>query len=375
MFLVGGLGGGLAQDSIPVLSAITRGLADRFDTSVYSLIAPGAGFLPENYTMHSPPESLGHGPTKKLRWSWLATRFLREHQRRRYEALFSFWGYPMGLFVVALAKLVQRPSVISLLGAETASVPSIGYGQMRRPLSRRLVIETCSHASIVTVLSGQQRANLLRNGLRRDDVRVIPFGVDGTLFPRKRTEHRPPLKILHVANLTEVKDQTTLIRGFGLLRRELAAKLRLVGPDHMHGKLQQMVSELGLREDVEFLGALPYALIPAQYAWADMFVLTSLSEGQCVALAEAAMSGVLQVSTPVGWVLDQGDAAAVIVRPGDPRDLAAKIKGIAGDHAEWDRKVSRAHAWAEGHDLRWTVQQLGDAIDAAANRVGRQRVI
>ena len=374
IFLVGGLGGGFASQGVPAIAAITRALAKRFDITVYSLIPPRDDFRPAGYTVRSPPAWLGAPLTKKLRWPWLAAQFLAEHRKERYRALFSFWGYPMGLFVVALAKLVHRPSVVAILGAETASVPSIGYGMMRRPVSRWLVLQTCSRASVVVVLSDQQRTNLIRHGLRRKDLRVIPFGVDRSLFPRKTGEHHPPLKVLHVANLTAVKDQPTLIRGFGLLRRKMAAKLRIVGPDHLNGKLQRMVAELGLQDDVEFLGPLPYASIPAQYHWADLFALTSLSEGQGSVLVEAAMSGTLQVSTPVGCILDQGDDAAVLFRPGDPVDLANKIESITADQVDWERKVSRARAWAESHDLKWTVEQLTDVLDEAIHHPFRKGV-
>ncbi len=362
VFLVGGIGGGIALQGVPAIGALTRGLAEKFEISVYSLNPPGLGFRPDGYTVRSPPGSLGRPLVKKLRWSWLASQFLAEHWRRPHHLLFSFWGYPMGLFVVALAKLVQRPSVVTIMGAEAASVPAIGYGHMRLPNTRRLVLETCSRASSVVVLSDHQRATLRRYGLRRDDLQVIPFGIDRGMFPQKVISHDPPLKLLHVAHLTEVKDQPTLLRGFALLRRHLAAKLRIVGPDYLNGKLQRLVAELNLQEDVSFVGPLPYTEIPAQFNWADMFVLTSLSEGQSTALAEAAMSGVLQVSTPVGCIFDEGEDAAVVVRFGDPIDLATKIRQIAEDHAEWDRKVARAQKWAQSHDLQWTVAQFTDVI-------------
>jgi hypothetical protein len=65
----------------------------------------------------------------------------------------------------------------------------------------------------------------------------------------------------------------------------------------------------------------------------------------------------------VGGVRDLGEEAVVLFRTGDPFDLAAKIQGIASDRAGWDAKVARARAWAEGHDLHWTVDQLSAVID------------
>jgi glycosyltransferase involved in cell wall biosynthesis len=365
IFLVGGIGRGIALQGIPAITALTEALARNFQVSVYSLHSPDPAFRSNGYTLHSPHSRLA-GPFKKLRWFDLASRFIAEHRRRPYHALLSFWGYPMGPFVVALAALVRRPSVITVLGADAASVPSIGYGFLRHPLTRRLVLQTYARASAVVVLSTEQRETLRRHGLRRE-VQVIPFGVDRAMFEQRAKPALSPLKILHVANLTAVKDQATLLRAFALLRRDTDARLRIVGPDHLNGSLQRLAGELGLREDVEFVGPVPYPDVPSHYRWADIFVLTSLSEGQCVGLVEAAMSGVLLVSTAVGCIPDVGEQGAVVVRMGDPADIADKIRAIASDRVRWETKVASARAWAERHDFGWTVERLSTVIEMASS--------
>lgn len=362
IFLVGGIGRGIALQGVPAITAVTGALARDFRVSVYSLSSPDPAFRPDGYALHAPPAWLS-GAAGKLRWSSLASQFLAEHRKDPYRVLFSFWGYPMGLFVVGLAKLVGKPSVITILGGETASLPSIGYGALRRPVTRRLVLATCARASAVVVLSSEQRETLRRHGLRRE-VEVIPFGVDRAMFKPQPKPLAPPLKILNVANLTAVKDQATLLRAFALLRRGMDARLRFVGPDHLNGALQRLAGELGLRDDVEFVGPVPYPDVPAHYRWADVFVLTSLAEGQCVALAEAAMSGVLLVGTRVGCVDDLGEGV-VVVRTGDPADVAAKLRAIASDREQWERKVASARAWAESRDLGWTVERLRGVIERA----------
>jgi glycosyltransferase involved in cell wall biosynthesis len=364
IFLLG-IGSGIALQGVPTITTLTGALAKRFRVTVYSLLPPDPAFRPDGYAVVSPPAWL-LGRAKKLRWPYLARQFLAEHAREPYGALFSFWGYPMGLFAVALAKLVGRPSIITLLGAETASVPSIGYGLLRRPMTRHLVLETCARASAVIVISSDQRETLRRHGLRRD-VEVIPLGVERAMFRPAPKLMAAPLKILNVANLTPVKDHATLLRAFALLRREVDARLRIVGPDHLGGSLQRLAGELGLGQDVEFVGPVAYPEVPSHYRWADVFVMTSLFEGQNVALAEAAMSGVLLVSTPVGCIHDMGEAGAVVVRAGDPADIAAKIRAIMADRASWDAKVQVARAWTEAHDFSWTVARMSAAID----RTGR----
>ena len=93
-----------------------------------------------------------------------------------------------------------------------------------------------------------------------------------------------------------------------------------------------------------------------------MFVLTSLSEGQNGALTEAVSCGVLAVSTWTGLATDLGPEAAVIVETSDPVDVAQKIRAIAADPAAWESKVRKAQAWADAHDLTWTVAELARVI-------------
>ena len=99
------------------------------------------------------------------------------------------------------------------------------------------------------------------------------------------------------------------------------------------------------------------------YRWANMFVLTSLSEGQNRSLTEAAMCGVLQVSTPVGHIANLGETVAVVVRAGDPRHIADRIVDIAGDADGWRRRVRAAYGWAASHDMAWTVERLSGILE------------
>jgi glycosyltransferase involved in cell wall biosynthesis len=300
------------------------------------------------------------------RWLALAARFAADQVGGRCDAVLSFWGYPMGAFAVALARLVRRPAAVMLLGAETADLPALGYGHLGRPAARRRLLATCARAAALVAVSRYQLDRLAAHGFRRDDARVIPLGAESEMFPFEPKRPGAPLKIIHVANLTGVKDQATLLRAFALLRAGVDARLRIVGSGELGGELQRLACSLGVQADVEFTGAVPYSEMPAHYRWADMFVLTSLSEGQNRGLTEAAMSGVLLVGTPVGHLHDLGEDAAVLVKAGDPEDVARRIREIVADGAGWQRRVAAARAWAAAHDMSWTVDRLGELIDGLA---------
>jgi glycosyltransferase involved in cell wall biosynthesis len=354
----------IISQGLPAIGSLVASLAERFEVTFYSLAPVDRGFAPPaGYRLRAPPAAVDTINVKGLRFWEMARRFLADHLATRYDRLLSLGGYPMGAFVVGLARTCRLPVAVMLLGPETADLPAIGYGHLGRTFSRRMVLETCRRTDALVAVAQAQLDALARRGFARPDDHLVPIGAEASLFPFERKRRAPPLKILHVGNLTAVKDQATLLRAFALLPRALAARLRIVGEGALRGELDALRHELRIADVVDLVGAVPYACMPDHYRWADMFVLTSLSEGQNRALTEAAMCGVLQVSTPVGHVADLGETVAVVVRAGDPRHVADRIAGIAGDAEGWGHRVRAARGWAASHDLAWTVDRLSGILE------------
>ncbi len=365
----GGIGDGAFSQGLPAIGSLVASLAERFEVTYYALAPVARGFAaPAGYRLRAPHAAVDAINVKGLRWGELARRFLADHLATRYDRLLSLWGYPMGAFVVGLARTCRLPVAVMLLGAETADLPEIGYGQLGRPFSRRLVIETCRRTDALVAVAQAQLDALARHGFARPDDHVVPIGAEALLFPFEQKPRALPLKILHVGELTAVKDQATLLRAFALLPRALEARLRIVGEGSLRGALDALRHELRIADAVDLVGAVPCACMPDHYRWADVLVLTSLSEGQNRALTEAAMCGVLQVSTPVGHIADLGETVAVVVRAGDPRHVADRIAGIASDADGWGRRVRAARGWAASHDLAWTVDRLSGILEGLPAR-------
>jgi glycosyltransferase involved in cell wall biosynthesis len=235
---------------------------------------------------------------------------------------------------------------------------------MRKFMSRKVVQWTCSRANELIAVSDYQLVQLSKYGIRRA-AKVIPWGVDAKLFFPTDKEPVLPLKFIHVANLTAVKDQVTLVKVFANIRKAIPSKLRMVGPDFFNGVIQRLVDELGLTEDVEFTGFVLNRDILKHYHWADAFVLTSLSEGQNNSITEAMMCGLLPVSTRVGIMHDLGNTVGVVEDVGDHEALARSVIELYNQSQEWKSRCMRARVWAMTHDLEWTTDQLQHVIENA----------
>lgn len=281
-----------------------------------------------------------------------------------FDLIHGIWAIPSGVLAVLLARRLRVPGVVSLHGAETANLPAIGYGHMSSPLTRQITRWTCNHADALVVLSKHQRASLRTWGIVNPNVTLVPPGA-GAAFYRLPAKVFPEgeLHILHVANLTEVKDQGTLLRAFALIVSQRKSRLRLVGGDYLDGAVQHLVLELGLDSQVEFRGFVPYEQMPAEYAWADVMLHTSLHEAGGVVIAEAAAASVVICGTSVGLIADFAGTAALSVPPGDYRALADELLGLLRDRGRFIELRARARDWAEHNTTEAAASEIGRIYD------------
>lgn len=105
---------------------------------------------------------------------------------------------------------------------------------------------------------------------------------------------QPPV-ILGVGRLEPQKDFSSLIHAFAKVRKVQPAKLMILGSGREEKKLNSLIQELGLEEDVAMPGFVnnPYSYM----AKARVFVLSSIWEGLPTVLIEALAVGVPVVST------------------------------------------------------------------------------
>lgn len=135
----------------------------------------------------------------------------------------------------------------------------------------------------------------------------------------------PPV-ILAVGRLTQQKDFSTLIQAFAMVRQQHQARLIILGEGPEKPQLEDLIAQLGLKEDVLLPGFVPnpYAYMAAS----AMLVLSSAWEGFGNVLVEAMAAGTPVVSTNC----DSGPSEILadgyygqLVPVGNPQALAMAI--------------------------------------------------
>jgi glycosyltransferase involved in cell wall biosynthesis len=167
-------------------------------------------------------------------------------------------------------------------------------------------------------------------------VDVAEFRPDPTVRDRVRQALGIPgddLVVISVARLAAVKDHMTLVRGFAASAVATNGHLLLVGDGPERERIENEIGRLDRTGRIRMLGARPD--VRELLAAADVFALTSRSEGISISLLEAMATGLVPVVTAVGGnsqVVRAGSAPnGILVAPGAIENLAAALQRVAKD--------------------------------------------
>ncbi len=283
-----------------------------------------------------------------------------------FDLLHAFWGAPTGLFAALAGKLLRVPTVVSLAGGELVALSEINYGMQLTWRGRQQLGWALRMATRITASTHYMAQLAIPYGV---EMLLTPLGVDAAQFDNAQKTstlaEQSPFRLLHVASLNLVKDQTTLLRAMRLVvDQQPNVHLDIIGEDTLNGAIQRLCAELGLPAYVTFHGFLPTAAVVPFYQQADLFVLPSRHDAAPVVVLEAAICGVPTVGTQVGYVADWALERALAVPVGDAPALAAGILQLMRDEQQRREMGLAAQAWARQHDADWTTAQF-EALYAA----------
>jgi D-inositol-3-phosphate glycosyltransferase len=213
----------------------------------------------------------------------------------------------------------------------------------------RIALETRigQEVDMIVATCTDEAAELRRMGVERDRIRVVPCGVDTSLFsPLTPTAEliaaasAPPRRrrLLCVGRLVERKGVDTAIRALTELPEfELVVaggpEKRRLATDPEARRLLLLAEELGVADRVQLLGSVDHDLLPALIRSADLVVCTPWYEPFGIVPIEAAACGRVVVGSAVGGLLDtvvDGETGR-LVSGNDPSAVAAAVQDVIRD--------------------------------------------
>ncbi|MGI5270951.1 glycosyltransferase [Nonomuraea sp. CA-218870] len=252
-----------------------------------------------------------------------------------------------GLAAVAGAKDLDVPVAHSFHTVDPARVT------LERALGRR--------ARAVIAGSGDEESALIRIGVPRNHIAVVPYGVDTERFHRQGvTASRGTTKrLVHVGPLTPERGAQTIVRALqGLPDVELV----LAGgpdPEQLDGdldarRLRALAEQLGVASRVTLLGQVKRAAVPKLMRSADAVVTVPREAPTGIVALEAMACGVPVIASSVGAHLDSviDGVTGLLVPPDRPSRTARLARELLTDptlrtalgYAGADRARSR-YSW------------------------------
>ncbi|MEX2400643.1 MAG: glycosyltransferase family 4 protein [Rhodothermales bacterium] len=187
---------------------------------------------------------------------------------------------------------------------------------------------------VIAVNSEAALQDAIRSGIPRRKLFYLPNVVDVEHFQPGQRVSTNHVKILAVGRLVEEKRFDRFIDVIALLRKQMGrcVKGAIIGDGPLLRLLQQQAEVLELNDDaLKFVGAVED--VAPIYNEADIFVLTSASEGTPNVVLEAMAAGLPVVATNVGDVgrlLSDGETG-FILDSWDPEKASMALAILAED--------------------------------------------
>jgi glycosyltransferase involved in cell wall biosynthesis len=281
------------------------------------------------------------------------TRYMR---KERPDALLS--GLDHANIVAIVARVASRTRTRSVISMR--SVPTAGFREVRslRKFAVLQLIRLAYPLADAIVANSETVASDLSQlvRIRGERLHTVHNPVNISRIQRLSTEEvghpwaqpgAPPV-ILGVGRLDVLKDFSTLVRAFSLVRSRQECRLVILGDGPERGKLEDIVRQLGLDRDVLLAG-----FVSNPFAWmrrARVFVSSSLTEGCPNALMQALACGTPVVSTDClggsAEILQNGKWGRLVAT----RDDSAMAEAIVATLQTEDYPDVRQRAKDFGHD-------------------------
>jgi len=187
------------------------------------------------------------------------------------------------------------------------------------------------------------------------EISVAPLGINSVFQRILGAEERDeilsryglkPGYLYHGGGFEKRKNTEAVLRAYAKLKQnKIEVSLpRLVMTGTVHARsnplatsVQQLITELGLEDDVVLLGWVPETDLPALYQGASVFLFPSRYEGFGLPVLEAFASITPVITTAAGSLAELAKDAAIVIEPDDVDGIAHSIRSLLSDSALRER--------------------------------------
>lgn len=291
--------------------------------------------------------------------------------RQRVDFIQAYFAVPAGWAAWVVHVVRAIPYAVYFGGSDIPGANPSRFGAIY-PLLTPLLRMIWRRAAFRTVCSRE----LARLGQKADPTvpfLVVPNGVEVARFVPAARSANPKVKILFIGRLIPRKGFQRVVQALPRVRAlaKRPFEVEVVGSGAARADLDAVAEKLGVSDVIRYVGTIPYGQLERAYQYADIFVLTSLSEGMPSVILEAMSCGLPVVASDVGGnneLVSEG-VNGYLVRGDDVDKLARDIARLINDESLRRNMGGRGRELAQPYDWRNIMRQyitLYEKYDAKA---------
>lgn len=263
-----------------------------------------------------------------------------------------------GLAAIAGAKGLGVPVMQTFHTSGTARKAE--HLKLERALGRRV--------TAVIAGSGHEESTLIRLGVPRNHIAVVPYGVDVERFRRQGpvAARAGKQRLLHVGALTPESGAVTVIRALSALPD---VELVLAGgpvpgaldDDREVRRLRTLAEQFGVADRVTVLGQVPHSSVAKLMRGSDVVLSLPRSTNSGMVALEAMACGVPVIASAVGAHLDSvvDGVTGLLVPPDRPALTARLTRELLADPT---RRTAIGFAGADRVRSRYTWERISHEL-------------
>jgi glycosyltransferase involved in cell wall biosynthesis len=277
------------------------------------------------------------------------------------------------LFCALLRTGRKFPFVLTHHGQLKFGSPS--KDMVERAYSRSLGSRILRNADRVIALSNSEMMYLHSRGVPVDRIRVIPNGVDLSRYDVRIDLPEPDnlagrRRVLFVGPLITRKGIHVLARAIpSIIEKHSEIVFVFVGEGEARKETEAICRSLHVESHVWFAGRVSDEQLLQLYRRSEVFVLPSFSEGLPYSIIDAMAYSKPVVSTKIPSITESLKGTALLVSPGNHKELAQAISTLLNDEGLASEMGERGRALVEStYQLQRSVQAT---LDLYSEVVGR----
>ena len=238
-----------------------------------------------------------------------------------------FFG--VGLEALIAAKLNKLP----FIGTNHTSITDFVSGKFAKKQSLNYAVWYYNRCDFVTGPSESVFKEMLANGFNKpykaisNPIDTNTFCPSGDKLEYKKKFNLSNNTVVYAGRLAPEKNIDVLIRAVALAKEKISdINLAIAGSGQLEAGLKQLVKELGLENEVKFLGTLSKADLAKLYQAAEIFSIASTSETQSLTLMQALACALPAVAVDARALPEYvNEKNGFVVKVGDVKAMAEKF--------------------------------------------------